>query len=193
MMKQSVCMLARYNAWANGRLFQASSRLSDDELRRDMGAFFGSLIATLNHLLVGDMIWMSRFQGKRDEIRDLNAVLYEDLGSLWKARARLDQQIVGYMESLDDKRLSSTVTYRTTRSPAEIEQLLAPLIVHFFNHQTHHRGQAHCIITALASEAPSLDLFVYQRETGESIVKGMGNVSLAPEKRTVPSSVESAR
>jgi uncharacterized damage-inducible protein DinB len=187
LMKQSVGMLARYNAWANKRLYEAAFGLTGDELTRDMGAFFGSLMATLNHLLVGDTIWMCRFQGKKDEIRDLNAVLHDDLSALWKARKELDQQIIDYVESLDEAQLSATVTYRTTRSPTEIEQHLAPLIVHFFNHQTHHRGQAHCIVTALSSEAPSLDLFVYQRETGESIVRGSGNVSLAPEKREAKS------
>jgi uncharacterized damage-inducible protein DinB len=183
-MKKNLGMLARYNEWANGRLYKAAARLSGDQLSCDMGAFFGSLLGTLNHLLVGDMIWMSRFEGRNNEIRDLNAVLYDDLSSLWEARQLLDRQIVAYIDRLDRNTLDGTIKYKSNRNPADIEQYLAPLLLHFFNHQTHHRGQAHCILTALVGEAPSLDLFIYQRESGDSILSGAGNVSLVPEKRS---------
>ena len=79
--------------------------------------------------------------------------------------------------------LSGTLRYRTTRSPVEIEQELTPLLLHFFNHQTHHRGQAHGILTHITGEAPSFDLLIYQRETGIGIRAGQGGDFSAPETR----------
>ena len=176
-------MLAEYNHWANERLYEASSKLSDTQYREDRGAFFASMHGTLNHLLIGDRIWLSRFVGGKNEPRELDGILFESFQDLWQARQQEDARIKAYIASLDERKLTATITYRTTRSPTIIEQELGPLLVHFFNHQTHHRGQAHCILTGLTGEAPSLDLFVYQRETGDSIIRGHGNLSRAPERR----------
>jgi len=79
------------------------------------------------------------------------------------------------------------IRYRSTRSPAEIEQFLASLLLHFFNHQTHHRGQAHCLLTGIAGEVPSFDLLVFQRATGVSLVKGQGGCFTPPERRRTTS------
>jgi len=182
-MKSNFIMLANYNAWANERLYEAAAALSEEELNADRGAFFGSMLGTLNHLLVADRIWVCRFVGDKNEPRDLNAIQHTILAELRAARKQEDQRIVEYIASLDDQSLEGTIKYRTTRTPTDMEQHLAPLLINFFNHQTHHRGQAHCILTGLKGDAPSLDLFVYQRQTGVSFVKGAGGVSLLPEKR----------
>jgi uncharacterized damage-inducible protein DinB len=81
------------------------------------------------------------------------------------------------------KRSPGTVRYRPLRNPADIEQYLVPLLVHFFSHQTHHRGQAHCLLTESTGEAPSLDLVVFQRQTGISLVSGAGGLFSEPERR----------
>jgi len=182
-MKPLFQMLAAYNAWANERLYDAAARIADAEYRRDRGAFFGSLHGTLNHLLLGDRIWMHRFTGEGDEPKELDAILYQDFAGLRAARRAEDARIVEYIAGLSEQHLSGAIRYRSTRSPAEIEQLLAPLLLHFFNHQTHHRGQAHCLLTEIAGEAPSFDLLVYQRQTGAGMLKGQGGDFSRPERR----------
>ena len=182
-MKAQFAMLAAYNQWVNRRLYDAAAALPDRDYRADHGAFFGSLHGTLNHLLLGDRIWLHRFTGEGDEPAALDAILYDDLATLRAAREMEDARIVAYVDGLDEAALAGTVQYRTTRSPALIEQHLAPLLIHFFNHQTHHRGQAHCLLTALSGEAPSFDLLVFQRQTGSGLVSGQGGDFSQPERR----------
>jgi uncharacterized damage-inducible protein DinB len=182
-MKALFEMLAAYNEWANERLYDAAARLPDRDYRADRGAFFGSVHGTLNHLLVGDRIWMHRFTGAGDEPAQLDAALFDDLAELRAARRAEDARISRYVGSLSAADLAATIRYRTTRRPIEIEQLLAPLLLHFFNHQTHHRGQAHCLLTALTGEAPSLDLLIFQRQTGMSLSSGQGGSFDEPERR----------
>src|SRR5262249_61981095 len=88
-----------------------------------------------------------------------------------------------YVTRLSEAALDGLVRYRTLRDPTQIEQPLAPLLLHFFNHQTHHRGQAHCLLTGLTGEAPSFDLLVFQRQTGIGLAKGQGGSFSAPERR----------
>jgi uncharacterized damage-inducible protein DinB len=183
MIKPLIAMMAAYNRWANRRLYGAAAAVSERDYRADRGAFFGSLHGTLNHLLVGDLIWMQRFTGGGEAPGQLDAILHDDFAALRWARETLDQRIIDYAEALTDEALAGTIRYRSTRSPAELEQELAPLLLHFFNHQTHHRGQAHALLTAIKGEAPSLDLLIYQRETGASMIKGAGGDFSKPEQR----------
>jgi len=161
-------MLAGYNAWANGRIYEAAAQLPDSDYRANRGAFFKSLHGTLNHLLVADRIWMKRFTGDGDAPSALDLIPYETLPELWVARQREDRRICDFVESLDDATLSQRFRYTTITNPATVEQELGPALDHFFNHQTHHRGQAHCILTMIGGNksAPSLDLVLFQRETG---------------------------
>jgi uncharacterized damage-inducible protein DinB len=183
MLKPLITMMAAYNQWANRRLYAAAARISDRDYRADRGAFFGSLHGTLNHLLVGDLIWMQRFTGEREAPRQLDAIVHEDFAVLRQAREDLDRRIIRYGNALNEAALAGTIRYHSTRNPAELEQELAPLLLHFFNHQTHHRGQAHGLVTEIMGEAPSLDLLIYQRETGVSMIKGGGGDFSKPEKR----------
>jgi uncharacterized damage-inducible protein DinB len=167
-MKAHFSMFARYNEWANRRLYAAAAALSDQDYRLERGAFFGSVHRTLNHLLVADRIWMRRLSGEGQTYTALDVVPYNDLASLRSEREVEDRRIVGFIDSLDDGRLAASVTYRTITSPQEITQPLAPALLHLFNHQTHHRGQAHALMTGLGGRdaAPSLDLILFQRESG---------------------------
>jgi uncharacterized damage-inducible protein DinB len=183
MIKAQLEMMAAYNTWANERLFGAAAQIPDAEYRRDRGAFFGSLHGTLNHLLLGDLIWMHRFTGEGEEPAELAAILHDDLPTLRAARRREDARIESYIGNLSPAALAGTLHYRTTRNPTEIEQELTPLLLHFFNHQTHHRGQAHGLLTAISGEAPSFDLLMFQRQTGISIRKGAGGSFSPTEKR----------
>ncbi|MCC6948667.1 MAG: damage-inducible protein DinB [Bradyrhizobiaceae bacterium] len=161
-------MFAGYNAWANERLYDAAAKLSDTDYRADRGAFFKSVHGTLNHLLVADRIWMRRFTGEGEQPPSLDAILFDDLAALCEARWAEDRRISRYIESLDDAKLAGEFTYRTVTNPRTITQPLAPALDHFFNHQTHHRGQAHALLTAIGGHdfAPSFDLILFQREAG---------------------------
>jgi len=165
-MKPHFAMMAGYNAWCNERIYDVAAQLSDADYRADRGAFFKSVHGTLNHLLVTDRIWLKRFSGQGEAPNRLDAILFENLPELRAAREREDERIVGYIDGLSDADLAGRIRYRTITNPAEIEQPLAPALVHFFNHQTHHRGQAHCLLTGFGLEAPSLDLILFQRQTG---------------------------
>ena len=182
-MKSLFEMLAAYNAWVNERLYGAAARIPDADYRRDRGAFFGSLHGTLNHLLVGDRIWMHRFTGEGGEPKQLDGILYESFSELRGARRAEDARIIRYIAGLSERDLAGAIEYRSTRSPARLEHHLAPLLLHFFNHQTHHRGQAHCLLTEITGEAPSFDLLIYQRETGAGMLKGQGGDFSTPELR----------
>ena len=165
-MKPHFAMMAGYNAWCNERIYDVAAQLSDADYRADRGAFFKSVHGTLNHLLVTDRIWLKRFSGTGEAPNRLDAILFEDLAGLRAAREREDERIVGYIDGLSDADLAGRIRYKTITNPAEIEQPLAPALVHFFNHQTHHRGQVHCLLTGFGLEAPSLDLILFQRQTG---------------------------
>lgn len=168
-MKPLFTMLANYNQWANRRLFDAVAPLADAQYRADEGAFFGSLHGTLNHLLVADRIWLNRFSGRGTAPTRLDAIIAETFADLRREREATDADYIDYVAGLTEGDLASVFTYTPVTNPTPVSQPLAPALLHAFNHQTHHRGQAHTLLTRLTGDAPSLDLIYYQRETGEGI------------------------
>jgi uncharacterized damage-inducible protein DinB len=165
-MKSRYVMFAGYNRWANERIYAAAAKLADNDYRADRGAFFKSVHGTLNHMVVADRIWMRRFTGTGDSPSRLDAILYEDFAALRAARGAEDDRIVVWIDSLSEEKFAQAFRYRTLTNPATIEQERASALDHFFNHQTHHRGQLHGLLTAITGDAPSLDLILFQRESG---------------------------
>jgi uncharacterized damage-inducible protein DinB len=163
-MKSHFLMMADYNAWANGRLYGMARQLPDEQYRRDVGAYFKSLHGTLNHIMVADLIWLRRLTGVGDQPKRLNETMFDDLPSLLAARHQLDQRIVTYVDSLSDAQLEETWDYRMLNGALQ-RQRRRETLAHLFNHQTHHRGQAHAILTLLGvGEPDGLDLLLMQRE-----------------------------
>lgn len=159
-------MFAGYNRWANARLFDAAARLSDSDYRADRGAFFRSVHGTLNHLLLADRVWMGRFTGQTFSAPRLDMILFDDLPTLARERAREDERIVDFTAGLDAERLEAPLRYVRASANTAYSQPLWTALDHFFNHQTHHRGQIHAILTGLQAQAPELDLLYFQREAG---------------------------
>ncbi|WP_026362865.1 DinB family protein [Methylopila sp. M107] len=161
-------MFAAYNAWANERLYAAVLALPASTFRAETGAFFGSICGTLNHLLVTDRIWMKRFTGQGEAPDRLDAILHDDFASLSEARAAEDRRICDWIAGLSDADIAGVVRYRRVTTPDVIEQPLAQALAHLFNHQTHHRGQAHALVTRFggAEAGPVLDLLAFQRLSG---------------------------
>lgn len=150
-------MLARYNALANRRLYEACARLPDAERKKRRPAFFGSIHGTLNHLMVADRIWLARFSGEEVPSTNLDAILYEDFGELGEAREQEDARIEAFTAGIDERSLEGAIRYvnnegRTLEDPVDL------LVAHFFNHQTHHRGQVHDMLTQTGVPPPVLDL-----------------------------------
>jgi uncharacterized damage-inducible protein DinB len=157
-------MLAAYNAWANARLYDATAALPDALYRQPAGAFFGSLHGTLNHLLVADRIWLRRMDGQGEAPTQLDAILYDDLPALRAARQAEDARIIAHVAALTPAALAAEFDYATTAGVPQ-RQPRWQALAHLFNHQTHHRGQAHAILTRLGvADPPSLDLLVMQRQ-----------------------------
>jgi uncharacterized damage-inducible protein DinB len=162
-MKPHFEQFAAYNRWANARLYQAAFALSEADYRRDVGAFFKSMHGTLNHLLVTDRIWLKRLTGEGHHPDRLDAILYEDRRALARARADEDDRLVRYVGALDEAALDGLLGYANT-SGKRFEQKRREILAHLFNHQTHHRGHAHMILSICTGrEPPSLDLLAYQR------------------------------
>lgn len=161
-------MFAGYNRWANARLYDAAAKLPPEQYFADGGAFFGSLHNTLNHLVVTDRIWFRRITGEGPIHTRLDDVPYADIVTLRAAREAEDARIIAFIDSLDDARLAGTFTFSPISAPGAITQPVATALAHVFNHQTHHRGQAHALLTRHGGPGagPVLDLIAYQRETG---------------------------
>lgn len=107
---------------------------------------------------------MKRFTGEGDAPDRLDAILFDTFGALRAARVAEDARIVAYVDGLDDTRVAGTISYRRVSSPEHFVQELAPALAHWFNHQTHHRGQTHALLTGLGQPGPELDLLFFQRE-----------------------------
>lgn len=162
-MKAHVLTFARYNRWANRRLYAVAAGLTDERYREDRGAFFGSLRGTLNHLLVADRLWFNRFTGEGVNPPSLDAILHDGFAELRAAREAEDERIIRFVEALDESRLDKPFAYRSMDG-SPIELPLAGLLAHVFNHQTHHRGQAHTLLTQFGCTVPALDLVYFLRE-----------------------------
>ncbi len=154
--------MAAYNAEMNRRLYAAAARLSDAERRRPRGAFFGSIHGTLCHLLWGDQAWMSRFDGWAPPTvkqRD-SAGLVEDFAELSRLRVEADEKISAWAARVDDAWLAQNFVWFSQSAQKELTSPRAFTVVHFFNHQTHHRGQVHAMLTAAGEKTGDTDLFL---------------------------------
>lgn len=155
-------MLARYNTWANARLFEACAAAGEEECARPRPSFFGSILATLNHVLVADMLWMGRFSGtEATGITAVDQILHPTLADLTPARARFDAGIEAFFDRLDGD-LDGPFTYQTL-SAGPMSTPRGPTMLHMFNHGTHHRGQVHDMLSATPVPPPPLDLVYFLR------------------------------
>jgi uncharacterized damage-inducible protein DinB len=149
--------MAAYNQGANQRLYAACAELPEAELKRRRQAFFSSIHGTLNHILLGDRIWLTRFEGGTAPSTNLDAILYEDFAGLRAAREAEDARILRFTETLSPEFFTRTLVYGNNQGlrksdPADV------ILAHFFNHQTHHRGQVHDMLSQTEVPPPSLDL-----------------------------------
>ena len=141
--------LYRYNHWMNEKLYAVCATMPNELRKEDRGAWFHSMHGTLNHILLADRLWLGRFTAQPFAARSLDQELYSDFQTLWQERRKTDEEIAAWLDALTDEQLAATFTYSTMTNPQQITQPLWEAAVHFFNHQTHHRGQ----LTTLMEQA----------------------------------------
>jgi uncharacterized damage-inducible protein DinB len=165
-MTPDVCRaFARYNRWMNGKVYAAAARLSDEERKRDRGAFFRSLHATMNHILVADRIWLGRLAGRVaepgyigvDGIKSLDQELASDFDELRREREKTDAAIDACVETFTAESL--TGMFRLTRKGETRDIPLWWVVTQLFNHQTHHRGQLTTLLFQAGQDPGPTDLF----------------------------------
>ena len=151
--------MAHYNRWQNENLYGAAEGLTDEERHRDRGAFFGSIHRTMCHLLWADQTWMSRFCDTPPSVplADLTA-LHREWASLKGRRIDFDADIIRWADGLASDWLAGTHTYFTPSLRRETSGPRWVFVSHFFNHQTHHRGQVHCMLTQAGAKPADTDL-----------------------------------
>ncbi|MBX6320527.1 MAG: damage-inducible protein DinB [Rhodospirillaceae bacterium] len=157
--------LACYNRWANRRLYAACGSLAPGAYFAPRSGFFPSLHKTLNHILAADRIWLGRIEGRPSAVLALDQILYPDFPTLAAAREDEDERIIRLVEDLTPQRLGEDLAYRTMAGEPQTTPLHL-VLTHVFNHQTHHRGQAHAMLSGTDAAPPPLDLILFLREAG---------------------------
>jgi uncharacterized damage-inducible protein DinB len=157
-----VRLMAEYNAKMIPRLYYAAARLTDAERKTHRCAFWRSIHGTLVHILWGDTQWMSRFDNwpKPDVAIKQSATMIDDFATLRARRAKADADIIDWAARLNDAWLAEDLVWFSGAAQKEMRRNKAKLLVHFFNHQTHHRGQAHALLSASGQDTGDTDLFL---------------------------------
>ena len=169
-------LMAPYNAWMNTKVYDAAERLTTDELSRDRGAFFGSILGTLNHLVAADLIWLGRLAGHpplsgRIDLSGLpqptsiRLIVADDLSRLRPTRERIDRLVVGFVDGLTEADIGGVFDYRRTDGTAH-RKVLSSVLSHIFNHQTHHRGQVTTLLYQAGIDVGVTDLLALIPDAG---------------------------
>ena len=150
-------LLSNFNTWANAKIFSSCKKLDDTEYKKDRGAFFSSIHGTLNHLLVVDKAYISRIKGKDHGLKSLDQILYEKLFQLEEARIKEDKRLVDLVNSLSEESIHKEITYKGFEK-GNTTYTINMILITLFNHQTHHRGQIHNMLSQAGIEPPQIDI-----------------------------------
>lgn len=158
--KEYALTMARYNLWQNENILTAASALSEAERQKDRGAFFGSIERTLSHLFWGDQVWLARFADTPAPdcgIADLTGLI-ADWGDYCAARAKFDRRILQWAHEVAPDWFAGDLTWYSGASGKELTRPRLTLVIQMFNHQTHHRGQVHAMLTAAGAKPGATDV-----------------------------------
>jgi len=170
-LKTQLTLLADYNQWMNQQLYQCAAQLSAEQYRQDMRSFFPSMEATLNHIMVADLYWLRRFSTHSSNYKTLMALqhkpipkglddlIYPEFAALQQARCELDELIVRFIEEIPPSDLATAISYATIKGQAH-NRCFGSLLIHFFNHQTHHRGQVTTLFSQFGIDYGCTDLLM---------------------------------
>ncbi len=171
MMQKQFTLLAEYNAWINQKLYTTVAELSDEERTANRGAFFGSVHGTLNHLMVADRIWLQRFAqnfasplalkwiAQLPRPTALDQILFTDFQEMRAQREVIDTSIKEWVGTLSQTDLEQILNYSSMKGIAAC-QPFSSVLLHFFNHQTHHRGQITTLLSQMGKDVGATDLLL---------------------------------
>ena len=149
---------ARYNAWANKRLYAVAEQLSAEELAKDRKGFFKSILGTLNHILLADLIYRERLEKKPTTFTRLDEIIYDNLGELKSAQFHQDEWYQNFCNDMDPEELEGTLSFDTVETGEFFSLPLRMCLTNLFQHQIHHRGQTHHMLGHAGLEPPPLDV-----------------------------------
>jgi uncharacterized damage-inducible protein DinB len=152
---------ALYNAWANRRIYTACATLSDEELARDRGGFFKSILGTLNHILLADLIYRERLEKMVTTFTHLDEILHHDFFALREAQESQDEWYVGFAHSLPPAALDGILSFDTVETREHFSLPLRRCLTNLFEHQIHHRGQTHHMLSHAGVDPPPLDFIKF--------------------------------
>lgn len=164
-------LLAQFNAWANRRLHAAAASLPAEDVARDRGAFFGSILGTLNHICLVDLLYRDRIEGRKSPFQGLDDILHATMPALTAAQAEIDAWFLAYAESLSEADLAGEIVFTTLLD--QPEEWRVPRMVYLTNlaqHQVHHRGQAYALLNQAGVDVPSIGFIEYTMAEAPGLV-----------------------
>jgi len=167
MMKHYLTLRAEHNQWVNTRVYDVAAQLSEADYLADRGAFFGSVHKTLNHIVTTDLIWMHRIDATGEAPGGLDAVLHDTLADTRATREALDARMIAAVDGMNDAALAEPIRFKA-RSGDDVAIAANLMVANLCNHETHHRGQVHAMLTGLGQEMPPLDFFPFLMATGRA-------------------------
>ena len=152
---------ARYNAWANKRIHEVCAKLDHDALWCDRGAFFGSIMGTLNHILLADVLYRQRLEKQPVTFNKLDEIIHEQFEPLTSHQAENDAWYIEYCENLADGELDGTLSFDTVETGEYFSLPLRRCLTNLFQHQIHHRGQTHHMLSHAGIDPPPVDFIKF--------------------------------
>ena len=147
MIDRDYCLtMCQYNRWMNSKVIGSSAKLTDEAVNRDQGVFFGSIIQTMNHLYVVDQLWLTRFYELPEPELKINELIYSDIGLLEPRRRELDNEAEQFFSACGNDWFDGELQFTSQADGQTYSVPKAVAVIHFFNHQTHHRGQVSAML-----------------------------------------------
>ena len=150
-------LLANFNKWTNNKIITFCKKLTENEYKKERKAFFSSIHGTLNHLLVVDRAFTSRIEGRKHDLKNLNQILYENLFQLVDARIKEDKNLIDLVNNLLEENINKEITYKNFEAK-KTTCTINMMLITMFNHQTHHRGQVHNMLSQAGMKPPQIDI-----------------------------------
>ena len=164
-------LLAKFNRWANARLHSAAASISQDEVAKDRGAFFGSILGTLNHIYLVDLLYRDRIEGRASTFKGLDDILHDNMADLSGGQEAIDAYFLDYASGLSEEDLKGEIVFTTLLD--EPEEWRVPRMVYLTNlaqHQVHHRGQAYALLNQAGVDVPSVGFIEYCMDQESGLV-----------------------
>ncbi|HET8708236.1 MAG TPA: DinB family protein [Pseudomonadales bacterium] len=157
-LKDYAVAMAHYNRWMNEKIYACCEQLTEAQLKEDRGAFFKSILGTLNHLYLIDEAWLQRFRGEPVTMKSTRDIAYENFAELKVARAKMDELILAFAEGITPEFSASILSMFSISYQKHMQLPMYAAVLQLFNHQTHHRGQVTTLLMQFGVDPGVTDL-----------------------------------